>query len=707
MLELIALILVVFVSVILGLITFYNNPKSATNKIFSIFATSIVFWAVVLYISILPLDPIQQLFFIRLSMLAAILMSTAVLFLCLTVPSEKITINKRLLAFILCLACLGMITAMSPLMFTSLNIDGSNVEPIAGPGMIMFLITGLGYSISGIFILLRKYIRSIGRKKAQLGYLLLGISIMHALLIYANFIVVLVFKSSALMNYGPLFSLTFLLSAAYAIVKHRLMEIRVLVTRTVSFAILVILIAVIYSLILFTLSSHLPENYRFIVNVLTAVILASTFNVLKKLVEKFTVNIFHHQSYNSADLLESLGEITRSSISIDNLTRQVLEEIISSIHITHGVFVIKTKTSHLTRSLGYTSPPQYSENTMYNLEQIAQSEIVLVEEIDNTSKKFFLLQHDLYVLIPLKVKNSVHGLLALGPKASGQIYSQQDIDVLEIFAPQISIAIQNALSYDEIKHFADTLKNEVEIATHELKAANRHLKHLDRLKNEFIFIATHELKNPVTAMRGYLSMLNEGLFGKIPEKMQEPLTQLNTSNQQLVELVNDLLQIARSEAKTLTIHSEVVDLCSLVDVICGNLKALADQKKITFSHSCPNPEKLNINADPQRVKEILNNLISNAIKYSDKGTITITHEVKDSLVITHVTDQGVGISASDQKKLFTRFFRVEAEAVKGIPGTGLGLYIIKQIIEKMGGTIWLRSEVDKGSTFSFSLPKAN
>jgi len=111
-------------------------------------------------------------------------------------------------------------------------------------------------------------------------------------------------------------------------------------------------------------------------------------------------------------------------------------------------------------------------------------------------------------------------------------------------------------------------------------------------------------------------------------------------------------------------------------------------------------------AEKERLREIISNLLSNAIKYSDKGNIEVSHEIENDLFVTHVKDEGVGISDKDQKMIFTRFFRVEEEAAKGIPGTGLGLFIIKELIQRMSGQIWFKSKSNAGSTFSFSLPLA-
>jgi signal transduction histidine kinase len=309
-----------------------------------------------------------------------------------------------------------------------------------------------------------------------------------------------------------------------------------------------------------------------------------------------------------------------------------------------------------------------------------------------------IIQHKLGIkaslIYPISVKGTALGAMIFSMTKQVIDVTQEEKELLRGFSDMVGLAVQNASLYSQLE---ETSKK--------LEKANRHLKHLDKLKNDFIFIATHELKNPVTAMRGYTSMLQEGMYGKLADKVMEPINQLHASSQQLVDLINDLLQIARSEAKTLTIYPEKINLCQTIDTVKENVKVLVSQKGLKLVHDCPGDPAI-VKADPQRVKEILNNLLSNAIKYSDAGTITITHEITGKEVITNVTDQGVGISPEDQKKLFTKFYRVEEEAAKGIPGTGLGLFIIKEFIEKMGGRIWLTSKKGEGSTFSFSLPQA-
>jgi signal transduction histidine kinase len=704
MLELISVIIVIVVSSSLGLITYYNNPKSATNRIFSLFALSIIFWAVIMFLSIQPNSPDQKLFLIRLSMLAAIAMSTCVLFLSHVIPARTFQMKRKLAFPLIFFALLGMATAMSPFMFTGLEIHDANVEPIAGPGMLMFLATGLGYSISGIGILLKKYLGSHGRERNQFRYLLLGITLMHLLLIWANFIVVLIFKSSDYMNLGPLFTLTFLISAAYAIVKHRLMDIRFVVARTVSFTLLTAALAGIYGFALFQLPSVLPPEYQIPAYITVAVIMAYTFVPLRRFIERITDHIFHREPYSSEKLLASLGKVLRSTLEVNRLSKQVSSELLNTLQVQYVAFVVLNENGpaeiHLT---GQNQSLHLSENTLHNLIAASDYKLILSDDLDEGSAKMLMRSLGAGAVMPLTIKSTHHGLLLLGQKASGETFTNQDVDVLNILLPQLSIAVQNAKSFDEISQFNIKLKEEIDKATSDLKSANEHLKHLDQLKDEFVFIATHELKNPVTAMRGYLSMINEGSFGNVPESMHEAVQQLTLSNQQLVDLVNDLLQIARAEAKTITVTAEPVDLKKIIDEVIEAEKPMTIHKSLTINHDAPLP--MVVKADPQRLKEVVQNLLSNAIKYSQQGTITITHDVQSDLIVTNVIDQGRGMSAEDQKRLFSRFFRSDDVASAGIPGTGLGLFIVKQLIEKMGGKIWATSELKVGSTFSFSLPR--
>lgn len=232
------------------------------------------------------------------------------------------------------------------------------------------------------------------------------------------------------------------------------------------------------------------------------------------------------------------------------------------------------------------------------------------------------------------------------------------------------------------------------------------LKRLQELKNEFVFIAAHELRSPVTIINGYISMIfSDKAAHLLTEDLKNYLEQIKNANQRLLQLVANLLEIARSEAGRMVIEVAPLALEDSIFQIVSEMKPLVDEKSITLHYE----QILNLPrvlGNDVRVKEIMVNLIGNAIKYSPQAKpIIISHEVKEKEVITRVRDNGFGISEEAQKKLFEKFYRIRTEKTESIPGTGLGLFIVKQLIEKMNGKIWVVSEEGKGSTFSFSLPR--
>lgn len=201
-------------------------------------------------------------------------------------------------------------------------------------------------------------------------------------------------------------------------------------------------------------------------------------------------------------------------------------------------------------------------------------------------------------------------------------------------------------------------------------------------------------------------MIEDGDAGPIPPKIKEYLDPVMQSNMRLVTLVNDLLEVARQEAGRITIQTSKIDNLGMsISAVIKELKPLADEKQITviYDDRAVKP----VMADESRVKEVIVNLLSNAVKYTlGSGKVSIWHDIRENMLVTHVKDSGIGIPKEAQAKLFEKFYRVQDERLRHVTGTGLGLFIIKQLIEKMNGKIWFVSEPGQGTTFSFSLPLA-
>jgi signal transduction histidine kinase len=466
-------------------------------------------------------------------------------------------------------------------------------------------------------------------------------------------------------------------------------------------------VGLIYTLIGLTIIALTPTEYLIILWLFLSFFFAVSFSPLRYALEELIRQLFPDSDYDSHSLVKRLNTISYGSLTLNDLSSTFFQELTVSFNVPESAFIFlkgKTqkiiKTSDHFKNISSLTPAQMSTLLKHLPKDPKPLKTLKTHEATAILKGYHV-----KIIVPLTNNNTLVGILLLGTKFDQKHFTTKDLKVLEAIAPKIGFAIKNALSFEFVHRRNVKLIDELRLANDKLRHANRQLREDDKLKDEFVYIATHELKNPVTAMKGYLSLIDEGQFGPIPTKLQKPITVIHNSNQQLIELLNNLLQIARAEAQKVDINVKPVTICDVIDEVIKDLKPLIEQKNLNTIHSCANPS-VTVMADKERLREIISNLVSNAVKYSDKGTIEITHEISQDRLITHVKDEGVGISSSDQKKLFTRFFRVEEEAAKGIPGTGLGLFICKQLIEKMHGRISYQTQLNHGSIFTIALPLA-
>ncbi len=231
-------------------------------------------------------------------------------------------------------------------------------------------------------------------------------------------------------------------------------------------------------------------------------------------------------------------------------------------------------------------------------------------------------------------------------------------------------------------------------------------RQLDHMKDEFLAVASHELRTPMGAVRANLAMILDGDYGPVNKGLVEPLTDMKSSTIRLVELVNDLLNVARIEAGRMLFTLDDFDITRAARDVVTSLAPLGKEKGIHVSLTSTG-KHADVQADPAKFKQVLTNLIGNSLKFTDKGSVSISIKEQKDVVEVTVSDTGVGIAAEDQTRLFIKFNQIiPAQATKPA-GTGLGLYISREIIRKMGGDLWLtKSAAGKGSTFTFTVPRA-
>jgi PAS domain S-box-containing protein len=239
-------------------------------------------------------------------------------------------------------------------------------------------------------------------------------------------------------------------------------------------------------------------------------------------------------------------------------------------------------------------------------------------------------------------------------------------------------------------------------------------KDVERQKDEFVSTASHEMRTPVAAIEGYLSLALNPNVAMIDDRAKTYLTKAHDAVQHLGVLFRDLLSVTKAEEGKLQGHNEAVNLTELVKSAVDDMQFTAQKKSLSlvFQASSSGDTKTiapiyYVKANPERLREVVMNLIDNGIKFTANGGITVTLTGNDKEATVAVTDTGLGIAKEDADHLFQKFYRIDSSATRTIGGTGLGLYLCRTVIELFGGRIWVDSEINKGATFAFALPKLN
>jgi two-component system phosphate regulon sensor histidine kinase PhoR len=229
-------------------------------------------------------------------------------------------------------------------------------------------------------------------------------------------------------------------------------------------------------------------------------------------------------------------------------------------------------------------------------------------------------------------------------------------------------------------------------------------KELEEQRAEFNAIASHELRTPLTVIEGLLYYIMTDKKLKYDKKTEEYIKKTYASAESLLQLSNDILTVIKADENQIKLALEEVNPDKIINEVIEELKGKAKEKNITLATNIPkNVPK--IISDKQKIKEVLINLIENAIKFTDRGKVIIgLEEVKDKELIVSITDTGLGIKKEEQSLIFHKFYRAEDWQTRKTGGTGLGLFIAKTFVDRLGGTISVESEAGKGSTFRFSLP---
>jgi PAS domain S-box-containing protein len=287
--------------------------------------------------------------------------------------------------------------------------------------------------------------------------------------------------------------------------------------------------------------------------------------------------------------------------------------------------------------------------------------------------------------VPLIVGDQVIGVLDLQADRV-DFFTEEDISIHRTLASQIAVAVQNATLFAE------------------QVAASAKLREVDRLKSEFLASMSHELRTPLNSIIGFADVLLEGLDGELNERMEEDVRLIRDSGRHLRELIGDILDMSKIEAGRMELRYEEIDMVQMSHDIIATAAPLAETKNIAL-YSKIADDVGTIEADRTRLRQVLWNIMGNAIKFTQKGSVTLSMEYQGNDLLVGIQDTGIGISEENKAVVFEQFRQVDGNLNRSVGGTGLGMPITKKLVELHGGDIWIESVEGQGTTFWFTLPK--
>jgi len=394
-----------------------------------------------------------------------------------------------------------------------------------------------------------------------------------------------------------------------------------------------------------------------------------------------------NRQVNQLKVLQEMGNKVRSIVDTHKALDVFARGLVFDLRFAGLFILLGTPPFHIASHYSYKKIP---------LEDIGRNKVVIdaydtgeriVIETQKTKKKVEkdlgrLVRLNSLAILPLQVRGKKYGVLVCGFDDPYQGITESDIEFLEIVSNSISINLEN-------------------IDTEERQ------RYIDALKSEFVSIASHQLRTPLSIVKWILKMTLDGDLGEQNEEQQEFLRKAYTSNERMIDLVNDLLNVSRLEEGRMEFHIIEFQLDELLKEVIDQYKVLFVQKGIAIKTKFKGAKGVVIKGDREKLSLVFTNLVDNAVKFTRKGgsvTLSITRE-KNKDVSVSIADTGMGIDEKDRGKLFTKFFRSDTAKRMQTEGSGLGLFIAKSIMYKHNGKITVTSQLGKGTTFVCTLPR--
>lgn len=707
---------------LLGVLVIISDRTKAVNLIAGAINFCIAVWTLALFVFINASDIPTAVFYMRFTYTSAAIFAALLTIFSYIFPTgkppSKLIINTTAIACIAMVLTI-MIPANCPLIYKVF------IDPVNGNHLftdktfyLIYIIYFVTFFFYGMYVIFHKYLKATSKKiKSQSGTFLLGVLFMATPGMLTNLIFPY-FDYTYLFWVGPAMASLFVIAVSYGIIRHGMFDIRLAAIRTLTYMLsLSVLVAMYYGLVLFISSFIMHDSSvadQSPLGVGLALTLLFVFQPIKKFFDRLTNKLFYRDYYNSDEFFASLNRLLTSTTNLRGLLERAANEITSTLKSENTVFFIHGLHGHYTIA-GTNHNHQITKEEVEKLESLIPKNAangnfntIVAAMLDEEDQIYKLMsKHHFELAIPL-VRDGIIGYLFLGHHRTSR-YTNRDLKVLRTVADELVIAVENALSIQEVRDVnAANVQQRIDSATKELSASNAVLRQMDSEKNEFVSIASHELRTPMTVIGGYVNLLQREQLGEINYQQKAILGKMGINIKSLIKLVNDMLDLSRLEANRLDIKLSEQSFNQLVRTAINKVKPSYEAKTIHISlQEETSKADIKLYTDPEKFERLLVSLLDNAQKFTNPGgkvTISATVDKTIKMATIRVTDTGVGIKPEAISGLFKKFSQVDDYLQRQTGGTGLGLAISKQIVEKLGGTIDVESTVGEGSTFWFMLP---
>lgn len=718
--DLLILGLTCITNLTLGSIVVLQNRRGGMQRAFGLMTASICLWIIANYLTNNPTDNSLAVADLsnRLAYLFAMILVFSGLLFTYYFPARRRPGSAEVIGLV---AVCVLLSGLSLTTFVSGTVTRDQFGQLAfsiGSGLWLYILGFLGaVAYAGRNLLIAPGAGS-QRRKRQARFVLFAFAASALTGLVLNVILPLVVSSWHTTRFGPLATIILLGAISYQIARRGLFDIRVATVRTISYAASLLTLSVIYYLVAYLISTtvlggHIARAINaspVTVILVLAFALAFLFRPVKRFFDTVTDHIFYHDHYQVEDFFARFGELLTSAADLRSLLEKASAELASTFKAEQAFFVLHHADDVIARhmSAGTAGHATLTAHDVALLDDYASEVIstVIVAKLlpdDHSALRRMLWRQHIAVVMTLRHEGKAFGYVALGDRLSGT-YIKRDIDTLIGTSNELVIAIQNAFSLHRVTALNATLEQRIDAATKDLRRSNAKLKHLDEVKDEFMSMASHQLRTPLAGVKGNLSMVLEGDMGPLLPKQEQVLQDAFTSSDRMAGLVSDFLNVSRIQTGKFVIEQTSFDLRTATEQEVDRLRPMAAVHHMKLKLNVEGDD-FTVVADESKLRQVIMNFIDNAIYYSHPdSTVTINLvRSKDAVSLT-VVDTGIGVPESEQARLFNKFYRAKNARTQRPDGTGVGLFLAQKVISAHHGSVIFSSKEGKGSVFGFSLP---